>query len=181
MLYDSEYSSYAGVDIVAQLVTPADGAITIGEVQSISYSIHREAYPVRALSHAAPIGFTKGSRTIAGSMVFTTFDSYFFYKLPSYQAAMNNGVFPLADQMPPFDISLSFANEYGSTAKMVIYGITILDEQGVLSIGDLITENVYTFMARGIIPMMTGDQDNARYQRYINSQAGLGFLGGLQS
>lgn len=159
--------SFSGADTVATMIIPTigeDGKITnsgevidIGELQTISYSIHRENSPIRTLGHSNVRGFIKGGRTIAGSLIFTVFNEYAFYKIKQYRnyIARNNGFFaPLADMLPPFDVVLTFFNEYGSAAKMKIFGITIVDEGQTMSIDDLITEQTYTFMARGIQPMV---------------------------
>jgi hypothetical protein len=73
-----------------------------------------------------------------------------------------NGFFaPLADMLPPFDIIITLVNEYGQYAKMKIFGVTIIDEGQTLSIDDLFIEQTYTFMARGIQPLikMSKEQD----------------------
>jgi hypothetical protein len=150
------YSSYAGVDIVAQMVLPGEPPITLGELQTISYSIHRENRPLRIIGHVSPASFAKGPRTIAGSLIFTQFNEYAFYRLQSFRDIINkrnNQLYPLADMLPPFDVVLSFSNELGSFSKLKIYGITIIDEGGTMSVDDLITEQTYTYMARGIQPM----------------------------
>lgn len=169
--YDPMYSlnniSFTGADAVATIIVPiigengqvvSDGdAIELGELQTISYSIHRENAPVRTLGHVNPRGFIKGGRTIAGSMIFTVFNEYAFYRIKQYREflARKNGFFaPLADMLPPFDIVISFFNEYGQAAKMKIFGLTIVDEGQTVSIDDLIIEQTYTFMARGIQPLV---------------------------
>jgi hypothetical protein len=149
------YNSYAGVDIVASIIIPGEtGPLEIGELQTISYSIHRENVPVRVLGRVGPRGFVKGPRTIAGSLIFTQFDKYAFYKLSAFKEHLLSGVFPLSDMLPPFDVTISFANEFGSFSKMRIYGVTIVDEGSTMSIDDLITEQTFTYMARGIQPMV---------------------------
>lgn len=160
------YNSYAGTDIVAQLLLPGEGPLTIGELQTISYSIHRENTPVRFLGHVSPAGFVKGGRSIAGSMIFTVFNDYTFYRLKRYQEALGDGIFPLADMLPPFDIIISFANEYGSFSKMKIFGVTIIDEGGTMSVDDLMTESTMTYMARGITPI-------TRYMPFIQNKSVL--------
>lgn len=148
------YSSYAGTDITAVLVIPGEqGAFVLGELQTISYSLHRENTPVRILGHVNPIGFVRGPRTIAGSLIFTQFNQYAFYKLAQYNQLINDGIYPLADMLPPFDVVLSFVNESGSFAKMKIFGVNIIDEGTTMSVDDLVTEQTYTFMARGIQPL----------------------------
>ena len=162
--------SFSGADAVATMIIPVigeDGRITnegdiieLGELQTLSYSIHRENSPVRTLGHVNARGFIKGGRTIAGSLIFTVFNEYAFYKIKKYRELLGrrNGFFaPLADMLPPFDIVISFFNEYGQSAKMKIFGITIVDEGQTISIDDLITEQTYTYMARGIQPMVKMD------------------------
>ena len=149
------YHSYSGTDIVASILLPREEKpMILGELQTISYSIHRENKPVRSLGYSNPMGFVKGPRTIAGSLIFTQFNIYAFYRLQYFRRLVNNGLFPLADSLPPFDIVLSFGSEYGSFGSMKIFGVNIVDEGGTMSIEDLVIEQTYTFMARGIQPLM---------------------------
>lgn len=57
-----------------------------------------------------------------------------------------------SDQIPPFDIVLAAANEYGAQATMKIYGVELLNENSGVSIDDIVTEQQYTYIARSIIP-----------------------------
>lgn len=152
------YNSYAGVDIVAHMVLPGEEPVELGELQTFSYSSHRENVPVRTLGHSSPIGFVKGSRTIAGSMIFTVFNNYAFYRFRTFQHAIANRLYPVADMLPPMDMVLTFSNEYGSLSKMKVYGVTFVDEGATMSIDDLITESTMSYMARGIQPL-TGYYD----------------------
>ncbi len=165
------YNSYAGVDITAVIVLPGtQSPIVLGELQTISYSIHRENTPVRHLGHTNISGFVKGPRTIAGSMIFTVFDSYAFYRIKEYRDLMRKGVYALSDMLPPFDIVLTFANEYGMFSNMKIFGVTIVDEGATMSVDDLITESTYTFMARGIQPINSYVPTEAL--QYLNTRTG---------
>lgn len=174
-MYTLQNMSFSGADAVVTLIIPVigeDGKITsdgdiieLGELQTLSYSIHRENSPIRTLGHVNARGFIKGGRTIAGSLIFAVFNEYAFYRIKQYRdfLARKNGFFaPLADMLPPFDIVVSLFNEYGQFAKMKIFGVTIVDEGQTLSIEDLYTEQTYTFMARGIQPLVkiTGEQDS---------------------
>lgn len=155
--------SFSGTDIVATMILPPIGDaqssgsyLEIGDLQTVSYSIHRENSPVRTIGHSNVRGFVKGSRTIAGSLIFTVFNEYSWYKIEEYKnyLSRSNGFFaPLADMLPPFDIVFTFFNEYGNASKMKIYGVTIVDEGQTMSIDDILTEQTYTFMARGIQPI----------------------------
>jgi hypothetical protein len=73
--------------------------------------------------------------------------------------------------LPPFDIVLTFFNEYGNAAKMKIFGITIIDEGQTMSVDDLITEQTYTFMARGIQPMVNMAYEKEKYGNMTDTQA----------
>lgn len=59
-----------------------------------------------------------------------------------------------SDEIPPFDITITFANEYGQKAKMAIYGVEILNEGMGLSIDDITTAKACTFVARSIDPLV---------------------------
>lgn len=54
------------------------------------------------------------------------------------------------DQIPPFDIVLTAANEYGQIAQMSIRGVEILNEGSGMSIDDIVTEQSMTFVAREV-------------------------------
>ncbi len=64
------------------------------------------------------------------------------------------------DQIPPFDIVLAAANEYGATATMAIYGVEILNENSGVSIDDIVTEQQYTYIARNVTPWTVNDAAN---------------------
>lgn len=159
------YNSYAGTDIVATILVPNEKRdMILGELQTISYSIHRENSPVRLLGNVNPAGFVRGPRTIAGSLIFTQFDEYTFYRLQQYRDQIRHNLFPLADMLPPFDIILTFSNEFGLFSKMKIMGVTIVDEGGTMSVDDLISEQTYTYMARGIQPLI--NYTPSEYERW---------------
>lgn len=56
-----------------------------------------------------------------------------------------------SDQIPPFDVTLAAANEYGSLAVMRIYGCEILNEGYGVSIDDIVSETQMTYVARTLI------------------------------
>jgi len=60
-----------------------------------------------------------------------------------------------SDQIPPFDITLAAANEYGAAATMRIYGVEILNEGSGVSIDDIVLEHQMTFVCRTIDPWRT--------------------------
>lgn len=58
-----------------------------------------------------------------------------------------------ADEIPPFDITISMANEYGHAAVMVIYGVEILNLGSGFSIDNIMSQEACTFAARAIKPL----------------------------
>lgn len=185
------YNSFAGVDITAVF-----NDIVIGTLQGISYSITREKAPIYTMGSADPRAFSRGKRGIAGSLIFTMFDSH------ALTDAMNNSQFArdkedsgppqakglsqeatladlqaqtfdfqeeqftnvadkewdnpwYADQIPPFDVTLSAANEYGAVSVMRVYGVEILNEGYGVSIDDIVSEQQYTYVCRGIAPWVS--------------------------
>jgi len=79
----------------------------------------------------------KSGNTAANAVAQT--NSIASYTLPQY-----------ADEVPPFDITVSLANEYGQKAVLVIYGCEILNEGSGFSIDNVTTEKACTFVARRI-------------------------------
>lgn len=169
------YTTYSGADIVAEIVLPHERLI-LGELQTLSYSIHRENTPVRILGHVNPVGFVKGPRTIAGSLIFTVFNYYAFYRVKQFGVSIAQGLYPVADMLPPFDIVVTFANENGSMSKLKIYGVTMIQEGQTMSVDDLIVEQTYQYMARGIQPMTAfafTDPPKATESKYATTAMGF--------
>ena len=65
-----------------------------------------------------------------------------------------------ADEVLPFDITISLANEYGNKAVTVIYGVEILNEGIGFSIDAPTSDRAYTFVARSVDTMTPVDEDN---------------------
>lgn len=62
-----------------------------------------------------------------------------------------------ADQIPPFDITITFANEYGQAAVRSIFGVELLNEGSGASMDDIVIEETMTYVARELGPMYTVD------------------------
>lgn len=54
----------------------------------------------------------------------------------------------IVDEIPPFDITISMANEYGSAAVMVLYGVEILNQGSQYSMDNIQSQQACTFVAR---------------------------------
>lgn len=173
-MYTQSYTSFSGSDIRVSVLMPGvDDAPPIskelGNLQTISYSIFREKSPVRALGFVGERGRTRGSRTIAGSMVFTVFDRHVLYDLlrrhpgdPNTNRVVPKDIADLSylmvDQIPPFDVIINFANEYGAISQMAILGLDLAAEGQVMSVQDLLTENTVQYTASHLSLMVPGGQ-----------------------
>ena len=149
----AKQSSYNGCDIIPICVgrdrAGKDQIFTIGDISTLSYSIHMDKGAVRTLGRNRMKGMTKGPITIAGSMIFNLFDRRALWEISKDKAERTKRVI-IAHQLPPFDIILNFTNEYGLESNMAIYGIEIMDEGQTHSIEDIYTENTMSYIARDI-------------------------------
>lgn len=157
----SPTTSFSGTDIVVSLAFDDSRAIVMGTLATMTYSLYREKRQVRTLGRISPRGVTKGPMTVAGTMIFSVINQHVvndirqeIYRINPAHPLCASGLKRIRmDELPPFDIILTFGNEYGQSAKMVIYGVTITDEAMTFSIEDMFTENVMTYMARDIETM----------------------------
>lgn len=69
------------------------------------------------------------------------------------------------DQIPPFDIVINAANEYGHLAQKSIIGVEILNAGSGVSIDDITIDEAMTYVARKITPW--------RNQVHIDKDTGL--------
>lgn len=153
--YQKTYTSYSGADIVA-VITPEGGkSIVLGELQTLSYSVFRPTAPVYGLGQIAAKGVVRGARTVAGSLIFTVFDRHVLYEvMQEYNDGHQGANINKSDELPPFDITVNFLNEYGQSSQLVIYGVYLMSEGQTMSIEDMITENTMEFVAMDIDTMV---------------------------
>ena len=55
------------------------------------------------------------------------------------------------DQLPPFDITISAANEYGHVCRMVVKNVEIMNAGSGMSIDDITTDESCTFVATEVV------------------------------
>jgi len=137
---------------------PAFSTKVLAEIQTLTISSFREKSPVRSLGTVYPKGFVRGPRSIAGSIIFTVFNQQVLEGLmDTIDMVDQNRPFTtiLIDQLPPFDITIAFANEYGSISRMAIYGIELICEGQAMSVQDLLIESTVQYQARDFDPMQS--------------------------
>ena len=166
------YNSFSGADITAYIhIPPQDVGFEgtgapkrtepivgiLGTLQTLSYSTHREVVPVRSMGKVRAHAYTRGPRTIAGTMVWATLDEYVLAEALRYTYTGDwDPSTTLVDQIPPFNIILTFNNEYGDVSTMGIYGIRFVNEGATMSVDDILMEQTNTYIATDIDMMHKG-------------------------
>jgi hypothetical protein len=134
----------------------ATGNKVLAECQTLSLTTFRDKQSVRACGSVGNKGVTRGPREIGGSMIFTVFDEHVLYSFltsAGYDFSMNDWGAAILDQIPPVDLTILCANEYGFTSRMALYGVDFHSEGMVMSVEDLITESNVSFIARDVDPL----------------------------
>ena len=84
-----------------------------------------------------------------------------------------------ADQIPPFDVTITFANEMGQAAVRAIYGVELINEGSGVSMDDITIEESMTYVAREVGPMIPTTRGFNETDGTIDSNVVSGF--GLSS
>jgi intein/homing endonuclease len=112
--------------------------------------------------HKFIANFIEVHNTVSGSMVWTVFHSHIMHEFLEATHYRSTGVgdwdrfrytSAIMDQIPPLDISISFANEYGNISYMSILGVEFMNEGMVMSIEDLFMEGTAQYIARDYDPI----------------------------
>lgn len=167
--FDRERDAYSATDIEAVIYgvdksTGKEIIAKLADIQSLSYSSHRDASPVRTLGRSNPKSYTMGSRTIAGSIIFATFNRRALNevytgsdKIDLSSTVPDGGqwisearVNQPADTIPPFDIIMYFTSEQGNDSIMNLYRVQIMDEGQTFSVQDVYTEHTMQYVAGGV-------------------------------
>ena len=158
LLDNAGYTSFSGTDTTATVLFKQGTPVILGEVQTLTYSLYAPMNPVYNLGDRKPSGFIRGPRTVAGTIIFTIFDrhtliSAFHKAYHKYNDSPCLDKDYLPDELPPFDIQITFLNEYGQSANLTIHDVRITTEGQTMSIEDMITENTMQYLASDITLM----------------------------
>lgn len=144
------YQSFSGTDTLAFIMMPGCEPVALGSVTTISYSMYRNKKPVINIGRTNINGVTRGARIFAGTMIFTLINQHWLKELQEQLPWLKNFNELKVDELPLFDIMIISANEYGNAVVMHIFGIDFTDEAQTISVEDLFTENVFSFIARDV-------------------------------
>lgn len=161
------YTSFSGADATVAILFQKGEPTIIGETQTLTYSYFAPMEPVFNLGSRKPAGFIRGPRTVAGSIIFTVFDRHVLlsafhkaYQRYTGRPCLDRAYLP--DELPPFDLQVTFLNEYGQSAGLTIHDVRITSEGQVMSIEDMITENTMQYVAADITLMQPDFVDESR-------------------
>jgi hypothetical protein len=143
------------------IITTKEGDAFIdnmASLQTMSISSTRDHKAARRLGESDPFDYSRGSRTVAGSLVFAQIygdafrkfaESVSMYNAQSAKDSRNYS----ADALPPFNVILNAQNESGGAMFGVVRGIRITNTGSSFGIHDLYTEQVYSFVAEAYRPL----------------------------
>lgn len=149
-LTNTFYKTFSGTDALTFLLLPEAKPILLGSLTTLSHSVYREKKPVPLLGKINTGGFTRGMRSIAGTMVFTLINQHLTEDIIAQVPYLKEHEKVKADELPFFDIMVVCANEYGAASKMMIYGAEFFEDGQVISVQDIYIENTFSFVARDI-------------------------------
>jgi hypothetical protein len=151
----------------------ADNYFKLGSLHTISYSSFREKFAVRTLGRTQAKTYTRGPRTVAGSMVFTVFQEHDFLRMIKNIDTSNekHPHIAMLDQIAPFNLMLLFANEYGAYSVLHLFDVELSSEGQQMSVDQIITHNTMNFYATDMIPMTSVGNTFNSYSDMINELA----------
>lgn len=149
--------------------------VIFANLQTITTSLASSLAPVLAVGSDSVLGLTSGSKTFAGSLVFSVLDrdplQDFIVREERRPRTVGYDFFTV-DQLPPFNIVIQGSNEYlpgnwvsgkfqdpyGDKTEIfkLLIGVKLLTHGETISIDDFFTEQTYQYQARYITPWYTG-------------------------
>lgn len=159
---EKKFSTFSGADIKAFCPLMIGGKaenVSFLELQTITVSTHRQTQQVFGSGTFGALGFTRGHRVIAGSLVVYDYIEGGLEKIKKYHprlAGITGRENILVDQIPPFNIIISYSNEFGVSKYSAIFGVTFISHGHIVSINDLATETTMQYLALDYQPLKNG-------------------------
>jgi hypothetical protein len=153
---------FSGADIrimieVADPLGPTRWSKQFLECTTLTISIHRVKDPARSCGFIGARGYSRGGRTIAGTFVLTELGKDALYEFLSAFALRDKSKdsnIAKVDQIPPFNISLLFANEYGYASSRRLLGVDMVTDGTVYSVNDAYSERTISYVASDLTPLL---------------------------
>ena len=165
--YVSNLTTYTGseLNIIVDLVKTSTATSNTSQLKQLiecttfTISIHREKAAVRAAGYINPKGFARGRRTIAGTLVLTQFTVDVLYNFLMSQQLSSHDLskdtqYVKVDQLPPFNMTMLFTDEYGSVSYRRVLGVDFVTDGVVYSTNDMLSEQTISYMASDFTPLL---------------------------
>ena len=164
--YITGISTYTGSGIKAFLEFPNMNGTAAGtllskqiiELTTISVSVHRVKSPAVAMGFINPKGFGRGRRTIGGTMIFNKFTKDVlseFLTSDAFTSDLSKDTdYSKVDQLPAFNLTLLFCDEYGNSSYQRLLGVELLTSGDVYSIQEMLSEQTITFICTDFTPLL---------------------------
>ena len=159
--------SPSGADF--KVIYVSNGRVTrlMQNLQTITFSTHSEMYPVRAFGSKAAKAYARGIRTVAGTLIFLLKENDPFINeiIVSPEVMVANGPYEkkkcYIDNLPEFDLIVQASTEVPDRklgfpisrgTSLYLQGVNLPESGGTMSIHDLYTEIMYTYVAGFVVP-----------------------------
>lgn len=155
--YDNGLATYTGSDMRVAIEL-ADGSYIkqLLELTTLTVSIHRVKYPVPAAGYINTKGFSRGRRTIAGTLVLTKFTAEVLFRFltAGISDKSKDSVYTKIDQLPSFNFTILFSDEWGHASYQRLLRVELVTDGTVYSIQDMLTEQTVSYLAADLTPML---------------------------
>lgn len=157
--------TFTFIDAIATAVLPfhlqgsGSPIIKLPGLSVLAISEHCDTYPVTSLGNKGIDGFTRGHALTAGSLGFTVFDRDPWWDIiAKFDQWVGNDVtrsITRPHNLPPFDIIISFANDKGQTADLVLRSVVILDGSQTMGVDTIKMTQAYSFICKGVTTFLS--------------------------
>ncbi len=156
----NQFFTGSDIRLMIELDTPLSDkryAKQLMECTTLSVAVFRAKDAVRAGGFIGAKGYSRGGRTVAGTLVLTQFSQDVLFEfLSAYGLSekSKSNSFAKIDQLPPFNITAIFTNEYGYASYRRLTGVEFVQDGTVYSINDAFSEQTISYVASDFTTLM---------------------------
>ncbi len=149
----------SGIRLMIEVADPMGSerwAKQLMECTTLTVSVHRVKDPARACGYIGAKGYSRGSRTVAGTLVLTQGMQDVLFEFLSAFALRDkskDSTYTKVDQLPPFNITCIFSNEYGYASFRRLLGVEFVTDGTVYSINDAFSEQTISYVCADFTPL----------------------------
>lgn len=161
-ILDDGQFTFTGSDvrIAIEFAEPVAGATRVSkqlmEATTLTVSVFRVKSPVQAAGFINSKGFSRGRRTVAGTLALTKFTTEVLFRF------LSSGAFELSadshyvkvDQLPPFNLTILFCDEWGHASYQRLLRVEFVTDGSIYSIQDMLTEQTLSYLAVDFTPLL---------------------------